>query len=531
MSGLYAAAMAGERNGELRLADLVAAFSLACDLGLGQPMEHILRAWRIATGIGERIGLDDRERVSLYYVALLAWVGCVADTYEVASWFGDDIAYRADSYDVDLAGLPMLGFLLRHAGAGGPALHRVRLATTLLVTRGQAVERGIMSHCISTSQLADRLGLGSNVREPLKQMFARWDGRGVPRGIAGEQLALSIRLFHVADVVEVHHTNHGLDAAMEVARERRGKQFDPRVVDEFCRCAPELLEATAGDVDWIALIDREPGLREPLPEAELDNALEAVADFTDLRSPYFTGHSRGVADLAAAAGGELGLPDDVAVATRRAGLLHDLGRHGVPATIWDKPGQLTAAERERVRLHTYYTERMLARPSALARLGAIASAHHERLDGSGYHRSLGATSLSMAARVLAAADVYHAMTEPRPHRPARSPEDAATETRAEVRAGRLDGEAVDAVLTAAGHPRRKRRRGPAGLTPREVEVLALIARGASNRDVAEQLGITVKTAGTHIERIYTKIGASTRSAAALFAMQHGLLDPLSPLDA
>jgi DNA-binding CsgD family transcriptional regulator len=137
----------------------------------------------------------------------------------------------------------------------------------------------------------------------------------------------------------------------------------------------------------------------------------------------------------------------------------------------------------------------------------------------------------MAARVLAAADVYHAMTEPRPHRPARRADDAVAETRAEVRAGRLDGEAVDAVLTAAGHPRRKRRQGPAGLTPREVEVLGLIARGASNRDVAEQLGITVKTAGTHIERIYTKIGASTRSAAALFAMQHGLLDPLSPLDA
>src|SRR5262245_28093849 len=163
-------------RGELRLAELVAAFSLASDLGLGQPMQHILRAWRIASRMGERIGLDDQEQVDLYYVALLAWVGCVADTYEVNSWFGDDIAFRADSYEVDLAGLPMLGFMLRHVGAGAPALHRIRLATTLVASRGQAVQQGLLSHCISTAHLADALGLGAEVREPLKQMFARWDG-------------------------------------------------------------------------------------------------------------------------------------------------------------------------------------------------------------------------------------------------------------------------------------------------------------------------------------------------------------------
>ena len=267
----------------LRLAELVAAFSLATDLGLGQPMEHVLRAWRISARLGERIGLDDRARANLYYVALLAWAGCVADTYEVASWFGDDIAFRADSYEVDLAGLPMLGFMLRHVGAGGPTLQRLRLATTLVATGGQAVRRGLMSHCISTAQLADRLGLGPSVREPLKQMFTRWDGTGVPDGVGGEEIALSIRLFHVGDIVEVFHHQRGIDAAREVARERRGKQFDPNVVDEFCRCAPEILEATDDDPDWLALIDCEPGLRHRLSEDETDRALEAVADFTDLR--------------------------------------------------------------------------------------------------------------------------------------------------------------------------------------------------------------------------------------------------------
>ncbi|MFN8036652.1 MAG: HD domain-containing phosphohydrolase [Acidimicrobiia bacterium] len=519
-----------DRDGRLRLADLVAAFSLATDLGLGQPMEHVLRSWRIAARLGERTGLDDRRRADLYYVALLAWVGCVADTYEVETWFGDDIAFRAESYDVDLAGLPMFGFMLRHVGASAPALHRLRLATTFVVTRGQAVERGLISHCISTANLAEHLGLGPEVREPLKQWFARWDGRGVPAGVGGDDIALPIRLFHLADIVEVHHYHHGIDAAIEVARERRGKQFDPAIVDDFCRLAPELLSTVDEDPDWFALIDAEPALRAPLADREIDGALEALADFTDLRSPFFAGHSRGVADLAAGAAAEIGLPPAEVVATRRAGLLHDLGRHGVPGTIWDKPGPLTTAERERVRLHPYFTERMLARPPALARLAATAAAHHERLDGSGYHRALGGPALSMASRVLAAADAYHAMTEPRPHRSALSAQQATAEARAEVRAGRLDASAVDAVLAAAGQRRGKRRGGPSGLTPREVEVLTLIARGASNRQVAQALGITPKTAGTHIERIYTKIGASTRTTATLFAMQHGLLDPLAPLE-
>jgi DNA-binding CsgD family transcriptional regulator len=185
---------------------------------------------------------------------------------------------------------------------------------------------------------------------------------------------------------------------------------------------------------------------------------------------------------------------------------------------------------ERLRLHSYYTERMLARPPVLARIGAIASLTQERLDGSGYHRGLTGSAIPVPARVLAAACAFRAMTEPRPYRPALTAKQAASELRADVRAGRLDPEAVAAVLAAAGQSHGKRRGGPAGLTPREIEVLALIARGASTRQVAHRLAITPKTAETHIERIYAKTGASTRSTATLFAMQHGLLDTLEPLD-
>lgn len=527
--------MAGERpqpsgDSGVRLADLVGAFSLATDLGLGQPMDHVLRSWRIAAALGERVGVEADGRGALYYVVSLAWVGCVADTPEVAALFGDDIAFRADSYEVDFSGLPMLGFMLRHVGAGGSALHRIRLGANLMVTGGKAVQRGLMSHCLTTSRMAERFELGEDVCGPLHQVFARWDGKGVPSDVGGEAITLPMRLFHLADTVEVHHRARGVDAAVEVARAKRGKHFDPAIVDEFCVAAGEVLGEPEAEHDWAELIDAEPSLQHRLTDDQLDNALEAIADFTDLRSTCRAGHSRAVAELVALAAAERGLPDADIAAVRRAALLHDVGLHGVSATILDKPGPLTASERERLRMHSYYTERMLARPAALGRIGAIASRTHERGDGSGYHRGLTAPAIPATARLLAAACAFRAMTEQRAHRPALTAKQAADELRSEVRAGRLDAEAVDAVLGAAGQPRATRRTGPAGLTPREIEVLLLIARGGSTRQVARELGITPKTAETHIERIYAKTGATTRSTATLFALQQGLLGTLEPLD-
>jgi len=226
---------------------------------------------------------------------------------------------------------------------------------------------------------------------------------------------------------------------------------------------------TAGE--WDALIAGVPGLQRPLSERELDTAVEAVADFTDLRSPCRVGHSRGVASLAAAAGDLLGLPIGDLRTLRRAGLVHDIGMHGVPATILDKPGPLHGAERERMRMSAYYTGRTLARPPALARIGAVASLASERLDGSGYHRGLSGAAIPVAGRILAAADAFHAMIEPRPYRAALTTEQASAELRAAVRRGQLAADAVHGVLTAAGQRPGKRRSGLAGLTPRDVEVL------------------------------------------------------------
>ncbi|MGH3099100.1 MAG: HD domain-containing phosphohydrolase [Streptosporangiales bacterium] len=510
------------------LAELLAALSLATDLGLGQPTEHVLRSCLIGQRLGQLVGLDDGENAAVYYVSLLAWVGCVADSYEVASVFGDDIAYRSDAHEVDLAGLPLAAFIVRRAGAGGSVFRRARLASSCLLEGRRGLERSIRAHCETTGYFAERLGLGAEVRDPLQQVYERWDGNGVPAGLPGDQLTMVARIVMMASILEVHNRSGGPEAALAVARRRRGTHFWPYLADAFATHGRDVLDGLDQATSWDAVIGSEPGLGRWLTDDELDPVLEALADYTDVKSPYTLGHSRGVATLAAAAGRGLGLPGPDITLLHRAGLIHDVGRQGIPNNILDKPGSLTHAEAERVRLHPYLVERIFARVGPLAPVGALAALHHERLDGSGYPRGLPATALPVTARLLAAADTYQAMTQPRPHRPAMPPDDAARELRHEARAGRLDTFAVEAVLHAAGQPVRSRPAHPAGLTPRELEVLVLVARGHTNRQVAGTLQIAEKTVRNHVEHIYTKIGRSTRAGAALYAMQHGLLLDLAP---
>lgn len=489
-------------------------------------MEHVLRSCVIGLRLGAAVGLSEAEREVVFYTALLAWVGCHADSHELATWFGDDIFFRAESMAVDRTGLPLLAFVFGHLGEGSPVSRRVRLAGSFMVGGRKAMIESLQSHCLVTADLAGRLGLGAGLAESVQQVFERWDGRGWPAGIGGEQLRISTRIVQLAHAVEVCHRASGVQGAIEVARRRRGTQFDPTLVDVFCRNASELLGSAVGATSWDQVIEAEPGLCPLMTVEELDQALEAIADFVDLKSPYTTGHSRGVADLAAEGGRLCGLSVAECAHLRQAALVHDLGRLGVSNAVWERPGPLGPAELEKVRLHPYLTERILARPDTLHQLGSLAALHHEHLDGSGYPHGLSAGALAPSARLLAAADSYHAMTEPRPHRPALRDSQAADELRAEVRAGRLDGQAVDAVLAAAGHRIRRCRQWPCGLTAREVEVLVLVAQGYSSGEVARSLYISPKTVRNHIEHLYTKIGVSSRAGASLFAMRHGLVGAL-----
>ena len=288
--------------------------------------------------------------------------------------------------------LDFLGLAVTGLGRGRGALGRARAVGGFLANAPR-IRGGVAAHCELAEHLARRLGLGPAVRRGLAHALERWDGRGLPAGVAGEAIALPARIVCLARDVEVLHRLGPPAAAGATVRRRRGGAYDPAVVEAFERCRPGLVEDLGEGSVWERVLAAEPEPRARVGPSGLDGVLEVFADFVDLKSPYTLGHSRGVAALAGAAAAHAGLDGDAAVALRRAGLVHDLGRVGVPNGVWDKPGPLSEAEWERVRLHGYYTERILARAPALAPLGATAGLHHERLDGSGYHRGAAAAAL------------------------------------------------------------------------------------------------------------------------------------------
>ena len=379
------------------------------------------------------------------------------------------------------------------------------------------------AHCEVAQKMVGRLGFGSDIQAMLGQSFERWDGKG-PRHLKRDAIERPVRVVQLALDAQLYHRIGGVGAAVEVARRRSGGAHDPSIVAAFCARAHTLLSPPIEGSTWDAVLGAEPRPQTVISGEDLENSLSAMADFVDLKSPYLRGHSRGVARLAGAAAERCRIASVDVAALRRAALVHDLGRVGVPNCVWDKPASLTDDEWERVRLHAYYSERILSRSNQLAPLGTLAGLHHERLDGSGYHRAIGAGMQRMPARILAAADVYHSLTEARPHRAARSPDAAAAELRNEVRVGRLDGDAVQAVLEAAGASRQLRPVRVGGLTEREMDVLRLIARGHSDRAVAKLLQLSQRTVHHHVEHIYDKIDVSTRAGAALYAMEHNLLE-------
>jgi HD-GYP domain-containing protein (c-di-GMP phosphodiesterase class II) len=508
---------------QARLAEVVAALSMAIDMGSGRESGRSLVIALLAQRLGTELGMSEAERSDLYYTTLLAMLGCTAESSEAADIFGDEIAFGAMFSPLVMAPRgEMMAWMLRSYASDDRFARRVRRVGRLL-TEGKAFfEQSSAGHCEVARRLTDRLGVSRGVDTALGSVFERWDGNGGPRRLRGEQVPLPIRVIHVAWEVQTFGSVGGQVAWTGMLRRRAGRTLDPAVVDAALGCADELDDLVHVASPWDEGLAAEPNPQQAIADA--DAVASVIADFVDLKSDHLHGHSRAVAAIAGAAAAHLGLDAARVDTVRRAGLVHDLGRVAVSTGIWDKPAPLSDAEWELVRLHPYHGERILCRTALLAAPAAIAGAHHERCDGSGYHRGAAAAALSAEARVLAAADAFAAMTESRAHRPARSAEDAARELAADAQRGLLDAQAVEAVVEAAGQRvevERTALRG--GLTGREVEVLALLARGMATKQVAAQLGISAKTADHHVQSAYRKAGVSTRAGATVFAMEHGLV--------
>jgi HD-GYP domain-containing protein (c-di-GMP phosphodiesterase class II)/DNA-binding CsgD family transcriptional regulator len=505
-----------------RTLELLGGLSLVTDIGTGSPLEESLKRCLVAARLSKIIGCTNEEVSDVLYTALLQHLGCTAYAHEVARVWGDDVVTTRVSF---LSSSGELSDMWRvwipgMAEATGRSKARV-LSTTVVTARRMDVE-GPAATCEVARGASQGLGLPEAVQAGLLHMFAMWNGKGFPN-TAGESIPLAARVMQVALTAVMFASHANGDVAVAEVRRRAGTQLDPNLADLLIEKADELL----GDLDEIdayqAVLDAEP---EPVRRVEKGGLTEVARTFgnlVDLKSPWLHGHSAGVGDLAAAAAGMLGLGKDME-ALRVAGYLHDLGRVGVSSAIWDKAGPLSTAERDQARLHAYHSERILARIPPLTGLAKLAGQHHERSDGSGYHRGFLAAQLTMQSRVLACADAYRRWIEDRPYRRGLVPARAADRLEAEARAGRLDADAAAAVIQAAGLPRGVRRARPADLTERQVEVLRLVSRGLSNAAIAERLVLSRRTVEHHVQDIYLKIDASTRAGAAMFALQHGLLD-------
>lgn len=507
----------------IRVAEVLGRLLLAYDLANDYPHGKAVRSTVLSVELAKRAGASADEVREIFWVTLLGYLGGTGFAHEEAlAGAGDDRSVRS-AMSMFSADDPFAGALaaLRRIAPDSSLARRVQLVAAILSNRTH-VGRFQGAVCDTSTRLAEIVGAPPRVLTALDQLCERWDGRGVPGHVEGEAMALATRFAVIGHFVEIAHHRGGRAAALEVVRARGGRQFDPRLADTFVAEQLPLFEAIEDARIFDRFLEIEPEPIEWADARRIDDIARALAIFTDIKCPIFLTHSTGVAALAERAAGHLGLDAEETRSLRLAALLHDLGRVSVPNGIWMRPGPLDWSAWERIRLHSYYTRRILGPVEALAHVGDVAAAAHERIDASGYPLGRTAPSLAIAARVLAAADMAFAMSEDRPHRRALDNSTIARELIAETKARRLDARAVDAVLASLGLPDRASPVHAQGLSDRELEVSRLLARGKSNKEIAAQLDISPRTVQVHVARIFEKLGVRSRAGAAIWLIEHDL---------
>ena len=474
------------------LSQAMGLLAIVGDLSMGQPIDASSRAARLAWRIAKAAGADPAACLHAHMVAQLRWSGCTANAAEVAALLGDDIGARHAMLARTL-GAQQASLL-----AGAPALADI--------------------HCEVAGDIAAMMGLPAPVEHGLRHIFEQYDGSGLPQGLRGRAVPGVVYQVTLAGDIEILSRVHGYDAAMRMI----GQLGDARYPAALVELA--LPHARA----WLDEIDDD-AAPPPAPDfLPVSVPLTLVADMIELKLPWLAGYSRRVALLAQQAAQLAGLPEAQQRSLARAALLHGIGRAAVPNAVWQRPGKLRSADWEAVRLVPYWTARAGSRIDGLGPDAQLASQVYERLDGSGYFRSLDGDTLGMPQRLLAASAAFVALRSPRPWRAPHAPAAARTLLEAQVTGGRLDRAAVDAVGAAAGMPAVP---SPviaapaprAALSAREVEVLQRISLGESNKEAARAMRISPSTVRTHVESIFRKLGCSTRAAATLRALTLGLL--------
>ncbi|MEP7366025.1 MAG: HD domain-containing phosphohydrolase [Acidobacteriota bacterium] len=404
------------------MSEVISALSFALDLTEGQPPGHAVRCCVFGIRVAEELGLAADARADLYYASLMKDAGCSTNASKMFRMLGmDEIKAKRDVKTTDWTktGWESLQYALGHVKPGAPFPERMRALVDMAKNQKQNAHDLVAVRCERGAAIARRIGLREGSVDAIYSLDELWSGIGQPEGRQGEAIPMLSRIMNLAQTVDVFFMTFGPEQALEMARKRSGRWFDPEVVKAFESVAArgELWAdlARAEDIvvgleprqDWLSADDE-----------TIDKICLAFADVIDAKSPFTYRHSTGVTGAAVAIARTLSLPESDIVVIRRAALLHDVGKLSVSNAILDKPGKLTDDEWGVVKQHPYYTYEVLNRIPGFDQLSEIAASHHEKLDGSGYFRHLPPERMSVPARILVVADIYDALAAKRPYRDA-----------------------------------------------------------------------------------------------------------------
>ena len=514
---------------EGNLAELLCALSFATGLGFGGHVEHGLRSASLGLYIADELQLPCEEREAVFYGALLKDVACTACSAGIAAFLPENEQVSlADVILIDPSRLSdMMGWMSKYFRLDAHFPQRMAKLLSFMVQCGTVARETMRSHCEIAELFARHLAFPDYVQQALRFQWERWDGKGMAYRLKGPTIPRASRVLHLVQVIELMHYFGGPPAARTIARDKRATRFDPDAVDAFLALAQQanFWQSFEEQSAQEALLARRPATTaDEAPADQSERVCEALADFIDLKTQETWHHSRAVAGVAVGIGTALGLNASELSRLRCAALVHDIGKVAVPVDILVKGEQRSSSEWETYRLHPYYTQRILERVNALQDLAQAASAHHEWFNGQGYHRQLCGEQIPLHGRVLAVANVYARLVQQVDQ------EDSADtlrhmRARVGVQFDPLCYEALVASVSMQGKlgtlPCRPRKVG--NLTEREVEVLCLLAQGCNTPQIAHKLNISKKTVEHHISHIYAKIGVTCRTAAAVYAVQQGIV--------
>lgn len=492
------------------LADILCSLSLAEDLANGNPDETALRAARLAGQIADLYGFEHKS--AAIFTTLLRFLGCTSFASEETAAFFDDQEFKRSFAGIDSSN--KMDAVKRGYGLGKKSGRSGIKAAARVAGGGQFFQNLVSAQCETSSMLAASLGLPQIVCTSLTQIYERFDGHGKPRGLPQAEIEPPARIAALAYTFEIYRQRMGTETALKEIQRRSGTQFDPAVVNALASVQH------AGESAWESVTRALAGKA----AADFMTAARAFGDFVDLKSRYTPLHSRRTAALARSAASAAGMTQEARQQIEAAALLMNIGMCSVSTAVLEKTGSLSRPEKDRVEMHTLYTERILSGSPALTSFADLAGSHHEKADGSGYHRRI--RELGLAQSILSAADAFTAMSSPRAYRPAFTPEQIRDTMMEEARAGRRDLRAVQLVLEAAGLKARKDRGtlDPSGLSEREIQVLRLLSSGLTNKQIASQLALSARTVQHHTIHIYEKLGVQSRAAAALAGAQRGIIE-------